>query len=161
TEFLKRLEVAYSLTDALASCHATTFRDEIGIQVSGVYHGDIKPANILIDTKNTPFLIDFLQIDVQRLIDLELSTAGLARLHQHTMFFGTLGFMDEQQERYGVITTETDTYSLGVTFTHLFRSLDIRDDDNHRNRIFDFFSDEAIPESLRELTRGMVGIDVK
>jgi hypothetical protein len=81
TTLSQRLRVAYSLTDGLATCHATTFRDEVGIQVTGVHHGDIKPANILVDTHNTPFLIDFRQIDVQRDRRFHGRRSGTLRSH--------------------------------------------------------------------------------
>jgi serine/threonine protein kinase len=120
-----------------------------------VHHGDIKPANILLDARNTPFLIDFLQIDVQRFVDLQLGTMGREDRSDLTEVFGTIGFMDEDQERYGIITPATDTYSLGMTFAHLFRSLGVDDDDHDRIDLFAFFEDDAVPGSLRTLIRQM------
>lgn len=112
--FLERLRISWEIAGALAACHATTFVDELGFQTRGVLHGDIKPANILIDAEGHPRIIDFLQIDVQRLIDPRIA-AHVEHEEALTTALGTPGFMAPEQERHGVVTEATDIFSLGIT----------------------------------------------
>jgi serine/threonine protein kinase len=95
----------------LIACHRTTYTDEFGFSVTSVCHGDIKPDNILVDAHGTPYLIDFLQIDVQRLADVQNGVMASLRVPK-TSWFGTVGFMHPDQERLGIVSPETDTYSL-------------------------------------------------
>jgi len=113
--YLERLRVTWELANALAACHGTTFVDEFGFQVRGVLHGDVKPANVLVDTEGHPRLLDFLQVDVQRLIDPRIVAPELIEPDMRTGAFGTPGFMAPEQERHGVVTEATDIFGFGVT----------------------------------------------
>ena len=76
----------------------------------GFIHRDVKPANILIDTKGTPFLTDF-GIAVRE-----------AEVQQpDTSPGGTLAYMSPEQARGAVNQTDarTDIFSLGVVLYRL------------------------------------------
>ena len=117
-----RLRLALRLTQALQAAHTCKYVDEVGFQQTGVLHGDIKPANILVRPDNTPVLLDFMMVNVQRLLDLPVlpppPLAGLNR--QTTAIFGTPDFMAPEQEAKGVVSVSTDIYSLGITLSILF-----------------------------------------
>lgn len=86
-------------------------------------HGDLKPANILVRSDDSPVLIDFLIIDVQRLLDPRVVPPHLCSDFEAdciTAAFGTPGFMAPEQEREGVVTVRTDIYGLGRTLQYLF-----------------------------------------
>jgi hypothetical protein len=118
---LEQIRMACELADAFAACHATTFIDEVGFQVRGVLHGDIKPANVLVDATGHPRVVDFLQLDVQRLIDPRIMSPELSEPHfPKTGALGTPGFMAPEQERHGLVSEATDIYGLGVTLTAFF-----------------------------------------
>ncbi len=150
---IARLEVAFALSDALATCHATTYIDEFGFQVQGVLHGDLKPANILVDERGSPSVIDFLQVDVQRLIDPRIVPSQVIEPVPSTAACGTPGFMAPEQERHGVVTQATDVYGLGITLTHLFAG-------PRRNTVFGFMQNTRVSDDLRSLVFSMISEDV-
>lgn len=116
---LMRLQTAEALADAMAAAHATSYVDELGFQAHGVLHGDLKPANVLVDSERSPHIIDFLQLDVQRLIDPRIAPPSVTE-RSPTEACGTPGFMAPEQERHGVVTQATDVFGLGMTLMHMF-----------------------------------------
>ena len=119
--FCQRLKVAISISQALMSAHETTYFDELGFQVQGVLHGDIKPANVIITNSGEAKLLDFLLVDVQRLLDPKvIPRYALRRKIPTTAAFGTPGFMAPEQESKGIVTVQTDIYGLGITLSCMF-----------------------------------------
>jgi serine/threonine protein kinase len=116
-----RLQVARAITETMHAAHQATYLDEVGFEVRGILHGDIKPNNILIRPNNQVAINDFMLVDVQRLIEPETSpplpTSGD---YLDTGVFGTPGFMAPEQEHRGVVTVRTDIFGLGRTFIELF-----------------------------------------
>ena len=145
------LPVFRQVAAALCAAHKTSYVDELGFEVKSVLHGDVKTATIIVDKSGNARLIDFLQLDVQRLIDPRvLSPEVLKGPTPLTAAMGTPGFMAPEQERHGVITVATDIYGLGITYANALA---------HRgtsNPLYDLYSYSKIPDSFRELVLKMV-----
>ena len=149
--FRSALPVFRQLAAALCAAHETSYVDELGFEVGAVLHGDVKPSNVLIDRRGFLRLIDFLQLDVQRLIDPRVLSPDLRRASAGiTAILGTPGFMAPEQERYGIVTAATDVYGLGVTFAHALAARD------SRNPVVDLYTNSDLPDSFRELVLKMV-----
>ena len=91
-------KVGIESADALAHAHQ-----------QGVIHRDVKPSNLLIDSKGSIWVTDF----------------GLARrladpgITHHDSLLGTPRYMSPEQARTGTIDGRTDVYSLGATLYEL------------------------------------------
>jgi hypothetical protein len=150
--FDRRLEAALQLADALRAAHDTTYTDRLGFQAHGVLHGDVKPANVLVEDSGKVKLLDFLLVDIQRLLDPRvvppeyLHDAG--RKRGLTEAFGTPGFMAPEQENHGLVTVRTDIFGLGITLAHLFAPSE--------NPVMQIFISRGIPEMLSDLIKEMI-----
>jgi hypothetical protein len=145
------LPVFRQVAAALCAAHATSYLDELGFEVRSVVHGDVKPANIIVDATGHARLVDFLQLDVQRLIDPRvLSPEVLKRPTPITAAMGTPGFMAPEQERHGVVTVATDVYGLGVTYANAMA------DRATSNPAFDLYRTSEIPLAFRDLVLRMI-----
>jgi TIR domain/Protein kinase domain len=113
----RRLAVAQAIAEALAAAHACHYVDDLGFEQTGLLHGDLKPANVLVRSDDSPVVVDFLMMDVRRLQDPRVLAKREVPL---TAAFGTPGFMAPEQESDGLVTVRTDVYGLGVTLCHLF-----------------------------------------
>lgn len=105
----------------------------------------------MVDESGHAHLLDFLQLDVQRLIDPRvLSPDVLKDPTPITAMLGTPGFMAPEQERHGIVTVATDIYSLGITYANALA------DRTTSNPIFDLLRKSEIPSSFRELVLKMI-----
>lgn len=128
SQLRRRLDAAVQLARALQAAHNTIYIDNLGFEVRGVLHGDLKPSNVLVTQAGQVKLLDFLLIDIQRLLDpetvpdsVETKTSIRPPLATPiTELVGTPGFMAPEQKGHGVISTKSDIYGLGVTLGHLF-----------------------------------------
>jgi len=90
------LELLKAVCDAIAHAHE-----------QGIVHRDVKPSNILLDSRGRPWVTDFgLAKYLER--DSTLTTAGDV--------MGTPGYMSPEQAggHAGSVTTASDVYSLGA-----------------------------------------------
>ena len=123
TAFVERLRAARLITEALRAAHECTYFDNVGFQVRSVLHGDIKPTNVVVRPNDSPVMIDFMLVDVQRLLEREdslHSSQSVTEDDQLSLMFGTPGFMAPEQEKEGFVTVKTDIYGLGMTLCHTF-----------------------------------------
>lgn len=144
------LPVFRQVAAALCAAHETSYLDELGFEVRSVLHGDVKPANVMVDESGHARLLDFLQLDVQRLIDPRVLSPDILKEQTITALLGTPGFMAPEQERHGIVTVATDVYGLGITYAYALA------DRTTSNPIFDLNRKPEIPPSFRELVRKMI-----
>jgi serine/threonine protein kinase len=150
-----RLQMATAITTALAAAHCCRYTDERGVEQTGILHGDIKPSNIIVRDDNSPVVLDFMMLDIQRLIDRGFAPLNRPERHEPiTAAYGTPGFMPPEQDRDGILTVKSDIFSLGVTLAHLF----VPDSDNPLVDLFAAEQDELL-DGLRLLVRDMVSED--
>ncbi|KAM3245535.1 hypothetical protein ACQJBY_056707 [Aegilops geniculata] len=95
-----RLSIAAESADGLVYMHSKTN--------TKILHGDVKPANILLDDKFVPKISDF---GISRLI---------ARDKHHTgSIIGDMSYMDPVYLQTGRLTEKSDVYSFGVVILEL------------------------------------------
>jgi serine/threonine protein kinase len=95
-----RLSIAAESSDGLAYMHSKTS--------TKILHGDVKPANILLDDNFVPKISDF---GISRLIP---------RDKQHTIsVIGDKSYMDPVYLQTGLLTEKSDVYSFGVVILEL------------------------------------------
>jgi len=140
------LPVFRQIASALCAAHETSYFDEFGVEVRSVLHGDVKPGNIMVDESGRARLLDFLQVDVQQLIDLRALSPDVLKMRSMTAALGTRGFMAPEQELHGIITVATDVYGLGITYANALAD---------STWIFDFSQESDIPSWFRELVLKM------
>uniref|UniRef100_A0A0D9XQ82 Protein kinase domain-containing protein n=1 Tax=Leersia perrieri TaxID=77586 RepID=A0A0D9XQ82_9ORYZ len=96
-----RLDIAAESAEGLAYMHSKTN--------STILHGDIKPANILLDDNFVPKISDF---GISRLIAIDKK--------QHTDYIiGDKSYMDPVYLQTGLLTKKSDVYSYGVVLLEL------------------------------------------
>lgn len=119
SDVARRCRLAASLADAVRAAHTCRYLDDAGIEQTGLLHGDIKPANIMVRRDDTPVLLDFLDfrlVDLADLPDRDEPDDPVA----NTTMFGTRGHMAPEQERHGVLTRKSDVFGLGLVIGALF-----------------------------------------
>ena len=93
----KALSIARDVCSGLAAAHD-----------QGVVHRDLKPGNVMIDSRGRARITDF------------GLAATLDDLPQRHAIMGTLGYMAPEQTRGGQPTAATDVYALGVLLYEMF-----------------------------------------
>lgn len=126
-----RLGIAVGCAEALSYMHLSS--DSL------VYHGDIKPGNILLDANLTPKVSDFG-------ISKSLS-GGLTRYTLHIM--GCEDYVDPLYVRDGRLTPKSDVYSFGIVLLELIARRRVKQDGV--NLIISFGQACANGKGLREL----------
>ncbi|VAI41027.1 unnamed protein product [Triticum turgidum subsp. durum] len=98
-----RLSIAAQSADGLAYMHSQAN--------TRILHGDVKPANILLDDNFAPKISDF---GISRL---------LAKDKEHTgSVIGDMNYMDPVYLQEGLLTEKSDVYSFGVVILELISS---------------------------------------
>ncbi|EMS63410.1 Wall-associated receptor kinase 1 [Triticum urartu] len=107
-----RLRIAAESADGLAYMHSKTN--------TKILHGDVKPANILLDDRFVAKIADF---GISRLI---------ARDKQHTAkVIGDMSYMDPVYLQSGLLTEKSDVYSFGVVLLELISRKKAMHSDNN------------------------------
>lgn len=115
TEIKERLDIFKKVCEAIYHAHTTRYRNSAGFTVTGLMHGDIKPANILLTNDNEPKVMDFMFVDMNRLLEIEVNAPEYVNISDYaTAAFGTIGYMPPEQQIQGEVTEQTDIYALGV-----------------------------------------------
>ncbi|XP_062182849.1 probable receptor-like protein kinase At2g42960 [Phragmites australis] len=151
-----RLGIAIGCAEALSYMHSMHLSGD-----SLIYHGDIKPANILLDDNLTTKVSDF----------------GLSRLLSGgdtqftTSLKGSLGYMDPIYFHEGCLTPRSDVYSFGVVLLELIARKRVKHGDINLIRAFSreqFDSEIADDENnlkilkeMRKLAAECVTLDIR
>ncbi|KAJ0519747.1 putative protein kinase RLK-Pelle-WAK family [Helianthus annuus] len=97
--FERRLNIATQTAEALAHIHSTT----------QIIHRDIKSSNILLTDYYTVKVSDF---GISKFIPMD-------QTHIQTLVHGTLGYIDPEYFRSGILTEKSDVYSFGMVLVEL------------------------------------------
>jgi WD40 repeat protein/tRNA A-37 threonylcarbamoyl transferase component Bud32 len=97
-DFRHAAQIVRRLAEALAYAHAL-----------GIVHRDVKPANVMLDAKGEPLVMDF---------GLAARDEGGEKLTQEGSVMGTPAYMAPEQTR-GKAEPASDQYSLGATLYEL------------------------------------------
>jgi serine/threonine protein kinase len=96
----QRLQIAAESAEGLAFMHSKT--------TAKILHGDVKPANILINNDYAPKISDF---GISRLIATGKEQTGTV--------IGDVNYMDPVFVQTGMLTNKSDVYSFGVVLLEL------------------------------------------
>ncbi len=130
------------LLSALRYAHSCIYRNVGGAQVQGIIHGDIKPANILVNSESDVIkLTDFMIPDIQQYLTHDnfelkrlLSPLGVPFTNAEkqniidrimpasTAWFGTPKYMPPEQWD-GKVSIQADIFCLGATLYELLTGL--------------------------------------
>uniref|UniRef100_A0A453GXA6 non-specific serine/threonine protein kinase n=1 Tax=Aegilops tauschii subsp. strangulata TaxID=200361 RepID=A0A453GXA6_AEGTS len=127
----KRLNIAAESADGLAYMHSKTSKT--------ILHGDVKPANILLNDDYVPKISDF---GISRLI---------AKDKEHTLtVIGDRTYMDPAYLQTGLLTEKSDVYSFGVVLLELVsgRKATYLDNNSLLRNFLDAQKKEMIPTEL-------------
>jgi serine/threonine protein kinase len=117
-----RMRIALDITRALQAAHNCIYIDDVGFECHGVLHGDVKPSNVIVRPDDSAVVVDFMMVDVQRLVVRHQDGTGGQNPNDdpRTDSFGTPGFMAPEQSTDQIVTAKTDIFALGKTLAFLF-----------------------------------------
>ena len=116
-----RLKIFEKICEAILYAHTRKYRNTAGYTVTGLMHGDIKPGNVLLTEERDPKVMDFMFVDLHRLLEIETKTPKrLDFVRYATMAAGTPGYMSPEQAIQGEVNEQTDIYALGILLFEMF-----------------------------------------
>jgi len=118
------------------------------LAASGVVHMDIKPANLILDSSDNIWLVDFGTAKAQRTVQ----SGGQVGM-QKSSVFGTAGYAPPEQYQ-GQAEPRSDVYALAATLYHLAL------DDDPRRQPFQFPLRATLPPDLRQPLERALEMDV-
>ncbi|MBS0207283.1 MAG: serine/threonine protein kinase [Planctomycetes bacterium] len=127
-------QYAATIADALEYAHE-----------SGVIHRDIKPGNLLLDSRGTVWVTDFGLAHV--VADISLTVTGDV--------LGTMQYMSPEQAcgKRAVLDNRTDVYSLGATLYELLTLQPVFSGPGRQSLLYQILNDE--PRPLRQRNRSI------
>uniref|UniRef100_A0A453M462 Protein kinase domain-containing protein n=1 Tax=Aegilops tauschii subsp. strangulata TaxID=200361 RepID=A0A453M462_AEGTS len=149
-----RLSIAVESADGFAYMHSKTN--------TKILHGDVKPANILLDDKFVPKISDF---GISRLLAGDKDHTGKV--------IGDLSYMDPVYLQSGLLTEKSDVYSFGVVLLELLSRKKATHSDNNSlvksfleahnnwNRATELFDNEIVVAEDLELLQNLAGMAVE
>ncbi|XP_037439468.1 wall-associated receptor kinase 4-like [Triticum dicoccoides] len=129
-DMCKRLKIAAESAEGLAYMHSKT--------TTTILHGDVKPANILLNDEFTPKISDF---GISRLIVTDMQHTGNV--------IGDMSYMDPVLLQTGLLTKKSDVYSFGVVLLELITRKKASHSDNNsllRNFLDAYTKDKSVIE---------------
>ncbi|VAH53125.1 unnamed protein product [Triticum turgidum subsp. durum] len=126
-----RLRIAIECAKALGYMHSQLYTQ--------VIHGDIKPANILLDDGHSAKISDF---GISRLINTENTLYTLNVI-------GSIGYMDPLFAQTGRLTTKSNVYSFGVVLLELITRKKARTEDGEIGLVESFI--QYLSKGLRRV----------
>ncbi|KAK3118973.1 hypothetical protein QOZ80_9BG0711620 [Eleusine coracana subsp. coracana] len=138
-----RLGIAIGCAEALSYMHSMHLSSD-----SLVYHGDIKPANILLDDNLTTKVSDF---GLSRLL-----FGGITQFT--TTLKGSIGYTDPVYVHEGCLTPRSDVYSFGVVLLELVSRKRVKQGDTNLIQSFSK-SSSTRRKDLRELFDAAIADD--
>jgi serine/threonine protein kinase len=121
----QKIEIFRKICSAIEAAHNLIHSNRFGHEIHGLYHGDIKPQNVLLDDRNEPVVIDFMFVDMNSLYEIIVNTPQ--KITDATAAFGTPGYMPFEQEQKGIVNKQTDIFSLGILLFEIFSSIRFSD----------------------------------
>jgi serine/threonine protein kinase len=119
TELQNRLIIFDKICKAIEYCHSTP-QFVHGFRQPSTFHGDIKPENIILRANdNEPMITDFMMLDFDKIYQIESIKPINKFSNNFTAAFGTPHYMAEEQSVEGIVTEQTEVYSLGVLLAEL------------------------------------------
>uniref|UniRef100_M8BF47 Wall-associated receptor kinase 1 n=1 Tax=Aegilops tauschii TaxID=37682 RepID=M8BF47_AEGTA len=149
-----RLSIAVESADGFAYMHSKTN--------TKILHGDVKPANILLDDKFVPKISDF---GISRLLAGDKDHTGKV--------IGDLSYMDPVYLQSGLLTEKSDVYSFGVVLLELISRKKATHSDNNSlvksfleahnnwNRATELFDNEIVVAEDLEPLQNLAGMAVE
>ncbi|XP_042964609.1 U-box domain-containing protein 33-like isoform X2 [Carya illinoinensis] len=104
-----RLRIAIELCSVLVYLHSST-------RPHTIVHGDLKPANILLDSNFVCKLSDF---GICRVLSRDQTSSDSITLSRNTVPKGTLPYLDPEFLQSGILTVKSDVYSFGIILLQL------------------------------------------
>ncbi len=124
---LEAVDITRQLLDAMGYAHR-----------NGIVHRDLNPANIMIDSKNVPHIMDF---GISIMLDTESRTSDVV---------GTVNYMAPEQISNGELGPSVDIFAIGLILYEMLTAHQVFSADNSMAVMFKITNENILPPSSRE-----------